>query len=185
MNKKLTQTAVLAGICIMLTLTGWGFIKTPLLSITFVHLPVILGALIVGKKEGIILGLTFGLCSLVNNMIYPTATSFVFYNPMVSIFPRVMISVVVIGVALALKNQKQEIRIVASAVAGSLTNTVLVLSMIYVFYAARYAEALNISKDAVIATLATTAAVNGISEAIFVSILCLVIIKAMKKDLAY
>ncbi len=183
MNKKLTQTAVLAGICIVLTATGLGFIKTPLLSVTFVHLPVILGVLLVGEREGIILGLIFGLCSLFFNLITPTATSFVFYNPMVSVFPRVMIPVIIILCAKATKNWKKDIRVICCSVVGSLTNTILVLSMIYVFYAARYAEALGVAKDAVLGVLMTTAATNGIGEAIFVSILAVLIVKALKKDL--
>lgn len=184
MNKKLTQTGVLAGICIVLTLTGLGFIKTPLLSVTFVHLPVILGVLLVGKKEGIILGLIFGLCSLANNLMVPTATSFVFYNPMVSIFPRVMIPVMVILTAKLTEKQKKDVRVIVSSAVGSLTNTVLVLSMIYVFYAARYAEVLGVAKEAVIGVLATTALTNGVAEAVFVSILALIIVKATRKDLA-
>lgn len=184
MNKKLTQTAVLAGICIVLTATGLGFIKTPLLSVTYVHLPVILGTLLIGKKEGLILGFIFGLCSLFFNLITPTATSFVFYNPMVSIFPRVMIPVMVILTAMATKKWNNTTgRVAAASVVGSLTNTVLVLSMIYVFFAAEYASALNVSQEAVIGVLVTSALTNGLGEAVFIGVLSVLIIKALKKDL--
>lgn len=184
MNNKLTQTGVLAGICIVLTATGLGFIKTPLLSVTFVHLPVILGVLLVGKKEGLALGFIFGLCSLFFNLITPTATSFVFYNPMVSIFPRVMIPVMVILTAKIVKDWKKDIKVAVCSAVGSLTNTVLVLSMIYIFYAARYAQALGIAKEAVVGVLMTTALTNGIAEAVFVSVLAVIIVKATRKDLA-
>lgn len=185
MNKKLAQTAVLAGICIVLTATGLGFIKTPLLSVTFVHLPVILGVLLVGEKEGLILGLIFGLCSLLFNLITPTVTSFVFYNPMVSIFPRVMIPVMVILTAKASASWQKDVRVAVCSVVGSLTNTVLVLSMIYVFYAARYAQALGISQNAVLGVLMTTALTNGIGEAVFVAVLAVLVVRAFKnKELA-
>lgn len=184
MNNKLTQTSVLAGICIMLTATGLGFIKTPLLSVTFVHLPVILGVLLIGKKEGLILGLVFGLCSLFFHLITPTPTSFVFYNPMVSIFPRVMIPVMVILTAKITKDMKRDFRVVICTLVGSLTTTVLVLSMIFVIYASPYAGALGIPQSAVLGVLLTTALTNGVGEAIFVSIFALLIVRAFKnKDL--
>lgn len=184
MSKKFTQTAVLAGICIMLTLTGLGFIRTPLLNVTIVHLPVIIGTLIVGKKQGLILGLTFGLCSLYQNLVAPSATSFVFYNPMVSIFPRVMIPVMMILTGKLLCKCNLKTRVIVTSLVGSLTNTVLVLSMIYVFFAKDYAIALGISTNAVVGVLLTTACTNGIAEAVIVSIISLAIVKAMKKDLA-
>lgn len=183
MHKKMTQTAVLAGICMLLTLTGLGFIKTPLLSVTFVHLPVILGTLLVGKKEGLILGLVFGLCSLYQNLVSPTVTSFVFYHPLVSLFPRVMIPVMVMATVKLMGKCKKDWQVIVSAAVGSLTNTVLVLGMIYLLFAARYAAALNISQAAVGGVLLTTALTNGIGEAVLVSILTYAIYKALKKDI--
>lgn len=184
MYKKLTQTAILAAICIMLTLTGLGFIPTPLFKITFTHMPVILGTLIIGKKEGILLGLVFGLCSLYANLVNPNVISFAFYNPLVSIFPRVMIPVVVILVSNLLKNQSKNLNVFISSLAGSLTNTILVLGMIYLLYAGKYADALNISRGAVLGTLAFTAVTNGIAEAVFISFVNVVLIKVLKKDIA-
>lgn len=184
MYRKLTQTAVLAAICFLLTLTGLGFIATPFLKITFVHLPVIFGTLYIGKKEGILLGLIFGLCSLYANITSPGAISFVFYNPLVSIFPRVMIPLVVIGASNLIKHTKKEINVLISALLGSLTNTVLVLGMIYVLYAAQYANALSLPPGAVAGALALTAVTQGLAEAAFVSILTLALMRVLKADIA-
>ncbi len=183
MSKKFTQTALLAGICIMLTLTGLGFIQTPLIRLTFVHLPVILAVLLVGKKEGIILGLIFGLCSLYSNITAPGITSPFFYNPLVSIFPRLMIPIMMIWVGSMMKNAKVTTKTFVTSMVGSLTNTVFVLGMMYILYAKEYALALNISEGGVLGALITIVLTNGVGEALLVSIVSLGVVKAMRKDI--
>ena len=62
---RLTATAMLVALEIVLAFTPVGYLKIGLLSITFMTVPVIIGAVICGPWEGAVLGLTFGLTSFV------------------------------------------------------------------------------------------------------------------------
>ena len=91
--RKMVIIAMLSGICLFLGLTGLGFIPLPLFKLTILHLPVIIGAIIEGPIVGGSIGLIFGLFSIYQNITAPTPMSPFFYNPLVSIVPRVLIGV--------------------------------------------------------------------------------------------
>ena len=55
-----------------------GYIPLGFTRATIIHIPVIIGSIILGPKYGAFLGFIFGLTSLVNNTFNPTVTSFVF-----------------------------------------------------------------------------------------------------------
>jgi uncharacterized membrane protein len=48
-TRQLTVIGMLSGISIMLGVTGWGYIKLPILQATIMHVPVIIGAIIEGN----------------------------------------------------------------------------------------------------------------------------------------
>ena len=62
-NVKMVELAVLAAIILLLEITGLGMIKTFGLELTIMHVPVIIGAIVIGPTGGAILGATFGLIS--------------------------------------------------------------------------------------------------------------------------
>ena len=53
--------ALFAAIILLLAFTPIGYIQLPIIKATIVHVPVILGAIILGPKKGAILGVLFGL----------------------------------------------------------------------------------------------------------------------------
>ena len=61
-----------------------GYIPLGFMNATIIHVPVIIGAIILGPKYGAYLGLVFGVTSLVKATITPGVTSFVF-SPFVTI----------------------------------------------------------------------------------------------------
>lgn len=70
MQNKKTKNMVILSLLIaieaVLVITNWGFIIIPPVSITILHIPVIVGAIIMGPYYGSILGASFGLLSLLN-----------------------------------------------------------------------------------------------------------------------
>ena len=174
-TRKMVVIAMLSGICLFLGLTGLGFIPLPLFKLTILHLPVIIGAIIEGPVVGGSIGLIFGLFSIYQNITAPTPMSPFFYNPLVSIVPRVLIGVLSYYIykliRAKLKNAKVAISI--TAVFGSLINTIGVLGTVYLLYFKDYAEILisngTISSDsvnAVTTALLTVIGTNGIAEAV-------------------
>ena len=53
-----------------------------------------------------------------------------------------------------------------TGVIGSLTNTILVMGGIFLFYKDAYAEAMGVSATAILGIIGTTICVNGVIEAI-------------------
>lgn len=124
--RKIVVTGILAAIAILLGATRLGFIPVPNISgnATIMHVPAILGGVMEGPLVGALIGTIFGLFSFLQ------ATSPIFKNPLVSIFPRIWIGVVAYYAYVGSRRAFGEIAALAIAgVLGTLTNTVLVLSM--------------------------------------------------------
>ena len=178
--RKMAIIGVLAAISIMLSMTPLGFIPIGPLNLTIMHIPVIIGAVLEGPLVGIIVGLIFGVTSLLRAITMPTITNFALINPLVSILPRVLIGIVAYYVyKLTIKLTKNALASGwITGVIGSLVNTVGVLGMTYILYGARYAEALGKSASAAKTLILTLIATNGVPEAIVggfvVSAICVV-----------
>ena len=63
--------AMMAAIVVLLANTPLGMIQLPIIKATTTHIPVILGAILMGPLAGTILGCVFGICSMINNTIAP------------------------------------------------------------------------------------------------------------------
>lgn len=166
--RRMSIIGVLSAISIMLSLTPLGYIPIGPVNATIMHIPVIIGAIVEGPVVGMSIGFIFGATSLLRALTMPTITSFAFINPLVSILPRVIIGLVAYYVyQLAVKITKNSFVSgwIVGAI-GSLVNTIGVLSMIYVLYGARYAEALGESAATAKTLLLTLATTSGIPEAI-------------------
>lgn len=59
----LTQLALLMAITVVMAYTPLGYLRTPVLSVSFLTVPVAIGAIVLGPVAGAVLGLTFGLTS--------------------------------------------------------------------------------------------------------------------------
>ena len=188
--RKMVIIAMLSGICLFLGLTGLGFIPLPLFKLTILHLPVIIGAIIEGPIVGGSIGLIFGLFSIYQNITAPTPMSAFFYNPLVSVVPRVLIGVLsyYIYKLIRAKLKNAKIAISITAVCGSLINTIGVLGTIYLLYFKDYAEILiskgSISSNsvgAVTTALLTVIGTNGIAEAVLSALIVTPIVIAIFK----
>lgn len=77
-TRYMATLAMFIGLVAVMGLTGIGFIQLPLIKATTMHIPVILGAILLGPKAGAILGAVFGLCSIWANTVTPSLLSFAF-----------------------------------------------------------------------------------------------------------
>lgn len=59
----MTQLALLVAITLVMAYTPLGYFRTPLLSVSFLTVPVAIGAILMGPTTGAILGTVFGLTS--------------------------------------------------------------------------------------------------------------------------
>lgn len=94
--RKISTAGVLSALIILLGLTNLGMIPcSPTVSVTLLHVPVIVGTIIEGPVVGLVTAFVFGLYSLIRAAVTPSgALDPFFVNPLVSILPRLLIAVV-------------------------------------------------------------------------------------------
>ena len=182
-TRRLVLIGALGGISIFLGVSGLGLIRLPIFSLTIMHIPVIIGALLEGPVVGIAVGLIFGLFSMYQNITAPGLTSFIFWNPIVALIPRMLIGIVAYYSFKLFKSKIKNTGVCAgiAAVLGTLTNTIGVLGLTYILYLDQYAQAREISREAVAGTLLTVGLTNGIPEAIVSALITIPIVVTMLK----
>ena len=191
----MVQVALFEALIIILAFTPFlGYIPLGFTRATIIHIPVIIGSLMLGPKKGAFLGFVFGMTSFINNTMNPTATSFVFTpffelgevhggigSVIICFVPRILVGVVPWYVYRGLEriSGKQMLSLAAAGIAGALTNTLLVMNLIYVFFRTAYAAANNVAEGAVYTFILSIIGMNGVPEAVvsavLVSIICRVL----------
>ena len=188
--------ALFIAIQLFLNVTGIGLIPLPIIKGTTLHIPVIVGAIVLGPMAGGILGGVFGLCSIWNNTMTPALLSFAF-SPYIAaqetgamgalkslwivLGCRILIGVVSGWLWIGLKKLRVNdfIALPVVGAAGALTNTILVMGSIYLLLSPEYAAAKSIPVEAVLGAVLGTVATSGVVEAIGAVILVTAIGKAL------
>ena len=193
-TRWMAAVAMFAAIIVVLANTPLGMIPLVITKATTVHIPVILGAILLGPTAGGILGGVFGICSVISNTMTPALTSFAF-SPFlsttgvpgamkalwVSVGCRILIGVVAgwLWKFLRKRNVNSWASLPLVGFVGSMVNTVLVMGSIYVLFAQQYAAAKDVARAAVFGLVMTTVAFNGIPEALAAAVLVAAIGKAL------
>ena len=139
--RRMTIIGVLSAISITMSMLPFiGYIPIGPVKATIMHIPVIIGAIIEGPLVGAVIGLIFGLTSLWNAFAQPVTLSPLFMNPLVSVFPRILIGIVAYYVYQGVYKITKKVYASGfiAGIIGSLVNTGGVLGMIYVLYADKY-----------------------------------------------
>lgn len=193
-TRWMVSVALMGAIIIVLANTPLGMIQLPIIKATTVHIPVIIGAILLGPSAGAILGAVFGICSLISNTMAPTLLSFAF-SPFMSTtgilgaIKAIWVSVgcrILIGVAagwlwklLEKVKVNQVIALPIVGFVGSMVNTIAVMGSIYVLFAKEYAQAREVGVTAVWGLIMGTITASGIPEAIAAAVLVLALGKVL------
>jgi len=198
-TKQMVLTAMFGAIILILNFTPIGYIQLPLIKATIIHIPVIIGAILLGPKIGAGLGFIFGLTSLYNNTFTPTLLSFVF-SPLiplpgtdsgswaaliVALIPRILVGILPYYTYQLLNRlwhgKRKLISLGLSGLVGSLTNTLLVMHLIYFLFKDAYGKAYGLAAGAVYKTILSVIFANGVPEAIVAAVLTASICRAMQR----
>ncbi|WP_283679075.1 ECF transporter S component [Lentilactobacillus sp. Marseille-Q4993] len=169
-----------------------GYIPIGPLEITIIQVTVVVATMLMGIKDGAIIGGVWGLITFIRAFAWPTSpmAALVFVNPVVSILPRILIAVVAGYTFKAMINmiKNETTRLAIAAILGSLTNTVLVLGLIYIFYRSNAPQLYQVNVKELLPYLLGVVGTNGIPEAIFSGVVTPLIViplqKAFKAKLA-
>lgn len=138
---RMVQTAVLAAILIAMAFTPLGYLKIGAVSITFLSLPVVIGAIMIGPLFGAVLGGVFGITSFIQCFGMDLfGTTLLGINPILTFImcmvPRILMGLFV-GLIFRALSKRDKSKIWSFAVAslsGAVINTVLFVGALILFF---------------------------------------------------
>ncbi len=184
----LTQFSLLLAIEAIVCFTPLGSLPIGPLVATLSAIPVIMTTVLLGTKSGTLMGFFFGLFSFIVWTFMPPnpVTAFVFtpfysfgdfkgsfWSIVICFVPRILIGTVTgliingLSKLMGEKKSKAKFGIICTVagILGSLTNTLLVLGGIYLFFGREYAAANQMSYELLLGAIGTVILTNGLLEA--------------------
>ncbi|SDK87965.1 ECF transporter S component [Natronincola ferrireducens] len=158
-TKKMAVAGMLGGFSVTLSMTPIGYIPIPFfvgVNATTMHIPVIIGAILGGPMIGTFVGMIFGVSSFLR------ATNPFFADPLVAILPRLLIGIITYYTYKLTNNP------IIAAILGTITNTLGVLSLIYLRG--------YLPREIVLGIAGT----NGVAEVIVSSLVVYAVVKVAK-----
>lgn len=181
--RDLTFGSLIFAIIIAMTFVpNMGYITVGGISITIIHIPVLIGAALLGWKWGLFFGTIFGIGSFIQAFTYIT-TNAPFTNPLVSILPRMLFGLIaglvfqLVRMYIKKHNKRNAINygLIYPAVYGLLTifHSVIVLFILYfVTKAGWYYRANEFVFAEIGEIIVTVLALNSILEFIIAIVVC-------------
>ncbi|WP_303824640.1 ECF transporter S component [Abiotrophia defectiva] len=178
-QNKTNQLVKLSVFVALIIIQSWvpmlGNIPTPVLSITYIHVTVILATLWLGWKEGVLVGAAWGLNSWIRALTAPVSpiNAQVLSDVMVSVLPRMLMPLILAGLIVVFKSWSKNPRLVGAMAgfSGSFLNTFLVLGAIVLFKQEVYMTIKGVDQTGLWKLLGGIIATNGILEAFVAAIL--------------
>ncbi|MBS6396098.1 MAG: ECF transporter S component [Clostridiales bacterium] len=192
-NKNTTHTlymvelALMVAIIFIMAFTPLGYFRTPGLSITFLTIPVAVGAVILGPKGGAVCGLAFGITSLMQCFgLSAFGTVLLGINPfgtvVTCIVPRVLEGLICGIVFRAAGKVMKNGKYVLASVTCPLLNTLLYMTSLVVFfyhteYIQGFVSAMGVNNP--FAFVVAFVGIQGVIEAVTCAVLGTVISRAL------
>jgi uncharacterized membrane protein len=186
---RLVQTAVLSAILILMAFTPIGYLKAGPVSITFMMIPVVIGAIVNGPAHGAFLGGIFGATSFAQcfGLDWFGTTLFSinpFYTFIMTMIPRIIMGLAVAYIyRLAASKDKEGIWSYAVAgLSGAVVNTVLFVGALIMFFGKT--EFIGQFGETAIAVIGALVTVNAAIEAAVSTVVGGAIAKTIKRVFA-
>ena len=178
--KNLVLLALLAGLIFLMGQTPLGLIPLGFCNVTLLVIPVAVGTIYLGWKSGLVLGAAFAFTSLVSALTKPSAlvSTLMGASPLLmvvmTVAPRLCIPLVIAGVNHLLSSKQKHVAAGVAAACGSVTNTVLYLGLMLLFYVL-----CGIDNSKVLTTIGIVAGGAGPLEALAAAIITPPILTAL------
>lgn len=185
---KLVELGVLLALMLIMAFTPLGYLKVGVLEITFMTVPVIIGAIVLGPAAGALLGGFFGLTSFLQCFgMSAFGTVLLGINPLltflVCFLPRLLMGWItgLIFRGLIRVDKTRTISYGVTGLCGALLNTLLFMTALMVcFGATEYIQTMQAGMP-LLSFLVAFVGINGLVEAIVCFILSAAVAKAVDK----
>ena len=164
--KKLVQIALLIAIIVVLSIPPMGSIKLGVFSVTFVFLPVIVGAILLGPITGLILGAAWGIGSFCQALAgFDLGPVLLAASPIgtfiACVIPRAFVGLFA-GLIYKALGKRKPLSYGIAALAAPIINTTLFLGCFALLFKSIFMEALFPFLTAIILTNAIPEAIVGL-----------------------
>ncbi len=187
----LVQNAVLAAIVVLMAFTPIGYLRLGAVEMTFIMIPVAVGAITLGEKSGAFLGLVFGISSFIQCFgMSPFGAALLQINPIFTfimcLVPRVLMGYLCGIIYKVLCKVKKGVAVVVASFSAPVINTALfVASLILLFGKTDYIMGMRAGTENIWAFLIAFVGLNGLLEIVGTTIIsppvALIVQKAVKK----
>lgn len=188
-TRTLTQLGILTAIIVVMAFTPLGYIRTAGLSITLLHIPVIIGAALMGPTGGMVLGGVFGLTSFFQCFgLEAFGTTLMSLNPFATfvlcLVPRILLGLIA---ALLYRLFTQKAGKLAATLTGALAtlcHTVMFMGLLTLFFyhtpfLTNIAQTLGVSN--VFSFILAFVGINGLLEIALAAVVSAALIPVLKK----
>lgn len=138
-TRYMAELALMIAIIFIMAFTPLGYLRTPGLSITFLTVPVAVGAMILGPKGGAACGLAFGITSLMQCFgMSAIGAMLLSINPfgtvVTCIVPRILEGLLCGLIFQGLRGKKKNLAYFVGGFSCPILNTVLYMSSLVLFF---------------------------------------------------
>ncbi len=179
---RLVLLALLTALIFLMGQTPLGLIPLGFCNVTLLVIPVAVGTVYLGWRDGLVLGAAFAATSLLSALTKPSLLVSTLMGAslplaiIMTVLPRLCIPLVIGGVDRLLRHVKRPVAAGIAAACGSLTNTILYLGLMLLFYVLS-----GIDSTKVLTTIAAVAGGAGPLEAIAAAVITPPILTALNK----
>lgn len=171
-TRNITRFAVLAAIAVILAFTSLGYIQIGPFAVTILHLPVIVGAIVMGPAAGAGLGAVFGLCTFIKSFSSDQLGVLLMQISPAKLFVTTVVTRTLMGFLVAVifkalhdKAGLKKASYVIASTCGALLNTLLFMSTLFLLFGTEtafldYVQIETVTIGAIIALIG----LNGVLE---------------------
>lgn len=186
---RLCETALLVAIIVLMAFTPLGYLRMPGLEITFIQIPVVVGAILLGPGTGLFLGAVFGITSFFQCFgLSPFGAALLAINPwmtaIVCLVPRALMGWLcgLIFRALARVDKTRLLSFGAASLSAAVLNTVFFMAaVVLLFHNTDYILQLqqDLGATGILTFVVAFVGVNGLVEAIVCTVVGTAVAKAL------
>lgn len=135
----LAQNAILTALIVLMAFTPIGYLPLGPVKMTFIMVPVAVGAITLGEKSGAFLGLVFGITSFVQCFGLDLFGTTLFginpvYTFIMCIVPRVLMGYLCGVIYKFIARKKRKLALVIASFFAPVLNTVFFMSLLMIFF---------------------------------------------------
>lgn len=187
-TKNLALMSILTALIVVMAFTPIGYLKILSIAITFIPIPVAIGAIILGPAYGAVLGAVFGITSLIQCFgLDPFGTNLMSISPvftvLLCIVPRILMGALSGGIFKILKNKVKN-SILAygiSSFSGGFLNTVFFVGFLILLFG--NSELFKDYDGNILAIITSLVTINAVIEWIACLFIGTAVAKALTKIL--